>query len=91
MLGPRSRSEIDFLEKKSEKVANAIPPLVSYCRDITQVAKRGGLPEFATFSDFFSKKSISERLCGGPSMPKIYSGKLTVDSPRPASTNKNEI
>ena len=38
MLGPRSRSEIDFLEKKkkSEKVANAIkaPPMFSYMRDM---------------------------------------------------------
>ena len=35
MLGPRSRSGIDFLEKKkSEKVGNAMTPLVSYWRDM---------------------------------------------------------
>ena len=36
MLGPRSRSEIDFLDKNLEKSSkyNKIPPLVSYLRDI---------------------------------------------------------
>ena len=43
---------------------------------ITQVAKRGGVHELPTFSDFFfSKKSISERL-RGRRMPKIYFWKL---------------
>ena len=43
---------------------------------ITQVAKRGEVPVFAIFSDFFfSKKSISERL-RGRRMPKIYFWKL---------------
>ena len=34
MLGPRSRSEIDFLEKKSENVLNTEIPPFSYLRDI---------------------------------------------------------
>ena len=50
MLGPHSRSEIDFLEKK---VANAIPPPVSYCHDITQFTKQGGVHGFSSFWHFF--------------------------------------
>ena len=34
MLGPRSRSEIDFLEKKSEIVQTQDPPPFSYMCDI---------------------------------------------------------
>ena len=43
---------------------------------ITQVAKRGGLPEFATFSDFFFLKNrfLSDYVV--PACPKYISGKL---------------
>ena len=39
MLGPRSRSEIDFLEKKSENVLNIGTPTFSYLRDIRKMQK----------------------------------------------------
>ena len=55
ILRPRSRSEIDFLGKKSEKVANTgNPPPFSYLRDITHVAKRGGPCVWTIFGLFFS-------------------------------------
>ena len=58
ILRPRSRSEIDFLDKNLEKSRKDInPPLVSFCRDITQVAKRGGRVTWDSdfFEDFFLK------------------------------------
>ena len=74
MLGPRSRSEIDFLEKKVRKCSKLkeSPPPFSYLRDITQFTNQGGgYMDLVVFGTFFWMQAISERLYG-PSMPKIY-------------------
>ena len=57
MLGPRSRSEIDFLEKKVRKSReHRDPPLFTKLRDITPDAKQGGGNVFATFFEIFVQK-----------------------------------
>ena len=78
ILRPRSRSEIDFLDKNLEKSRKDInpPPLFSYLRDITQFGKVGGVPVFGSFWHFFfgCKRFLSDYMV--PACPKYISGKL---------------
>ena len=61
-----------FWKKIFEKVANAIPPLVTFCRDISRIPlTRGGLHEFTRFLHLFSKILVSEHP-NGPSDSQNY-------------------